>query len=216
MEETAGGGGPISGRYGNLAGAAGAALYGETGIGAKLCPETSRQRGTDRGLGLFAVAGSPAPDRSRRADLLTALDQLSPEHRAMIALVCVCELTYTEAAKILSLPVGTVMRRLARVRLALHDAVVRQTEQVSGPSRPRRWSVRLRSSHWVRIPPFSSSRPAARPRSSRPAFIVWLLCRLFRRPHRTASGLVPRCRLRHNAHPKRMELSPSELPSMRA
>jgi RNA polymerase sigma-70 factor, ECF subfamily len=57
------------------------------------------------------------------ADLLRALDQLSPEHRALIALVSVCGLTYAEAAEILSLPVGTVMRRLARGRLALHDAV---------------------------------------------------------------------------------------------
>jgi RNA polymerase sigma-70 factor, ECF subfamily len=57
------------------------------------------------------------------ADLLTALDQLSPEHRVMIALVCVNGLTYTEAAEILSLPVGTVMSGLARGRLALYDAV---------------------------------------------------------------------------------------------
>jgi RNA polymerase sigma-70 factor, ECF subfamily len=57
------------------------------------------------------------------ADLLKALDHLSPEHRVLIALVCVDGLTYTEAADILSLPVGTVMSRLARGRLALHDAV---------------------------------------------------------------------------------------------
>jgi RNA polymerase sigma-70 factor (ECF subfamily) len=57
------------------------------------------------------------------ADLLRALDQLSPEHRALIALVSVCDLTYAEAAEILSLPVGTVMSRLARARLALHNAI---------------------------------------------------------------------------------------------
>jgi RNA polymerase sigma-70 factor (ECF subfamily) len=57
------------------------------------------------------------------ADLLRALDQLSPEHRALIALVSVCDLTYAEAAEILSLPVGTVMSRLARGRLALYDAI---------------------------------------------------------------------------------------------
>jgi RNA polymerase sigma-70 factor, ECF subfamily len=60
------------------------------------------------------------------ADLLKALDHLSPEHRVLIALVCVDGLTYTEAADILSLPVGTVMSRLARGRLALHDAVMSQ------------------------------------------------------------------------------------------
>jgi RNA polymerase sigma-70 factor (ECF subfamily) len=56
------------------------------------------------------------------ADLLTALDKLAPEHRAMIALVCVDDLSYTKAAEVLSLPVGTVMSRLARARLALYEA----------------------------------------------------------------------------------------------
>jgi len=57
------------------------------------------------------------------ADLLTALDQLSLEHRTLIALVCVGGLTYSEAAEIVSLPVATVMSKLARGRLALHGAV---------------------------------------------------------------------------------------------
>ena len=56
-------------------------------------------------------------------DLLRALDQLSPEQRALIALVSVCGLSYNEAAEILGQPFGTVMRRLARARLTLHDAV---------------------------------------------------------------------------------------------
>jgi RNA polymerase sigma-70 factor (ECF subfamily) len=59
------------------------------------------------------------------ADVLKALDQLSPKHRALIALVCVDGLTYREAAEVLNLPVGTVMSRLARARLALHDAIYR-------------------------------------------------------------------------------------------
>jgi RNA polymerase sigma-70 factor, ECF subfamily len=57
------------------------------------------------------------------ADLLTALDRLSPEHRAMIALVCIGSLTYSKAAEVLSLPVGTMISRLARGRLALCDAL---------------------------------------------------------------------------------------------
>jgi RNA polymerase sigma-70 factor, ECF subfamily len=73
----------------------------------------------DHPVGSDALWGS----RLVLADLLAALDQLSLEHRAMIALVCVDGLSYTEAAEILSLPVGTVMSRLARGRLALHDAV---------------------------------------------------------------------------------------------
>jgi RNA polymerase sigma-70 factor (ECF subfamily) len=66
-------------------------------------------------------------------DLLKALDHLLPEHRVLIALVCVDGLTYTEAADILSLPVGIVMSRLARGRLALHDAV--RTETASRTTR---------------------------------------------------------------------------------
>jgi RNA polymerase sigma-70 factor, ECF subfamily len=62
------------------------------------------------------------------AEVLRALDQLSPEHRAVIALVCVEGLTYGQAADVLDLPVGTVMSRLARARLALHDAIYRDSK----------------------------------------------------------------------------------------
>ena len=58
-------------------------------------------------------------------EVLRGLEQLSPEHRVLIALVCVDGLTYQEAADVLELPVGTVMSRLARARLALHDAINR-------------------------------------------------------------------------------------------
>jgi RNA polymerase sigma-70 factor (ECF subfamily) len=77
------------------------------------------------------LQGEPV-DSDRRAvmkgrlaatEVLRGLGQLSPEHRVLIALVCVDDLTYTEAAEILGVPVGTVMSRLARGRLALHDAV---------------------------------------------------------------------------------------------
>ena len=60
-------------------------------------------------------------------DLLEAFDQLSPEHRALIALVCVDGRTYTEAAEILGLPVEMVMSRLARGRLALYNAIKAET-----------------------------------------------------------------------------------------
>jgi RNA polymerase sigma-70 factor (ECF subfamily) len=57
------------------------------------------------------------------AEVLRGLDRLSPQHRVLIALVCVEGLTYREAADVLDIPVGTVMSRLSRARLALHDAV---------------------------------------------------------------------------------------------
>ena len=58
-------------------------------------------------------------------EVIRGLDQLSPDHRVLIALVCVDGLSYQEAADILQMPVGTVMSRLARARLALHDAINR-------------------------------------------------------------------------------------------
>ena len=62
-------------------------------------------------------------NRLELAEVLRGLEQLSPEHRVLIALVCVDGLTYQEAADVLKVPVGTVMSRLARARLAIHDAI---------------------------------------------------------------------------------------------
>ena len=50
----------------------------------------------------------------------TAMGQLPPEQRAMVALVCVEGASYKEAAVISGVPVGTVMSRLARARRTLH------------------------------------------------------------------------------------------------
>jgi RNA polymerase sigma-70 factor (ECF subfamily) len=70
-------------------------------------------------------SGGRAVTENRLAldDLLRALSRISPQHRVLIALVSACGLTYTEAAEIVNLPVKTVIRRLARGRLALLDAV---------------------------------------------------------------------------------------------
>ncbi len=59
-------------------------------------------------------------------EVLAGLAQLSPEHRVLIGLVCVDGMTYKEASEVLDLPMGTVMSRLARARLALHDAINRK------------------------------------------------------------------------------------------
>lgn len=48
-----------------------------------------------------------------------AMDRLPEDQRAVLMLVCVEELSYREAAEVLDIPVGTVMSRLARARLAL-------------------------------------------------------------------------------------------------
>jgi len=64
-------------------------------------------------------------NRLALGEVLRGLEQLSPEHRLLIGLVCVDGMTYKEAAEILEVPLGTVMSRLARARLALHDAIHR-------------------------------------------------------------------------------------------
>jgi RNA polymerase sigma-70 factor (ECF subfamily) len=48
-----------------------------------------------------------------------AMAKLPEEQRVVMTLVCVEGQTYKEAAEILSVPIGTVMSRLARARLAL-------------------------------------------------------------------------------------------------
>ena len=48
-----------------------------------------------------------------------AMAKLPDEQRAVMGLVCIDGQTYKEAAETLSIPIGTVMSRLARARLAL-------------------------------------------------------------------------------------------------
>lgn len=55
-------------------------------------------------------------DRLEVADLATALDRLPPEQREVLLLVTLEELSYEETARILDIPLGTVMSRLSRAR----------------------------------------------------------------------------------------------------
>jgi RNA polymerase sigma-70 factor (ECF subfamily) len=48
-----------------------------------------------------------------------AVDRLPPDQRAVLLLVTVDGLSYKEAAEVVQVPVGTVMSRLARARIAL-------------------------------------------------------------------------------------------------
>ena len=56
----------------------------------------------------------------------------------LIALVCVDGLTYQEAADVLKVPVGTVMSRLARARLAIHEAINRAPAKATVAMETRR------------------------------------------------------------------------------
>ncbi len=48
-----------------------------------------------------------------------ALEQIDPAHREIIELVDIAGFRYAEAAEILGIPLGTVMSRLSRARLAM-------------------------------------------------------------------------------------------------
>jgi len=62
-----------------------------------------------------------AEGRLATSEVMQALGRLPEEQRAVISLVCIEDLSYREAASILGIPVGTVMSRLARSRIALAD-----------------------------------------------------------------------------------------------
>jgi RNA polymerase sigma factor (sigma-70 family) len=56
-------------------------------------------------------------------DVLTGLDALPEEQRSLLLLVGVEDLSYEQAAKVLGIPLGTVMSRLSRARARLREFV---------------------------------------------------------------------------------------------
>ncbi|HTH98116.1 MAG TPA: sigma-70 family RNA polymerase sigma factor [Stellaceae bacterium] len=56
-------------------------------------------------------------------DVLGALDQLPEEQRSVILLVGIEDFSYEEAAKVLNVPLGTVMSRLSRARQKLRQVL---------------------------------------------------------------------------------------------
>jgi len=55
------------------------------------------------------------------AEVRRAVDRLPPDHRTALLLVTVDGLSYKEAADVVGVPVGTIMSRLARARIALQQ-----------------------------------------------------------------------------------------------
>ena len=75
-------------------------------------------------------AGDDVPELAQRAqqadalevrDLDRLLQRLPPEHREVLLLVGVEELSYQEVASALGVPIGTVMSRLSRARARLRE-----------------------------------------------------------------------------------------------
>ncbi len=62
-------------------------------------------------------------DRMATGSVSEALDALAPQHREVIVLVALEEMSYRDVAEILGVPVGTVMSRLSRAREQLRQSL---------------------------------------------------------------------------------------------
>ena len=70
---------------------------------------------------LDAVTRPAQHDRLELEALAESLDLLTDEHREVILLVGLEEMSYAETAGVLDIPVGTVMSRLSRARTRLKE-----------------------------------------------------------------------------------------------
>ena len=73
---------------------------------------------------LIGTEGSVAAAQEERlsvALVAEALDRLPPQHREVIVLVGIEEMSYRDVAEIIGVPIGTVMSRLSRARSTLRD-----------------------------------------------------------------------------------------------
>ena len=77
--------------------------------------------------GVEGEGGAEAAALRRIPDdtIVAALQSLSDDHRAVVALVDIDGLTYREAAEVLDIPIGTVMSRLHRARKKLRSRLER-------------------------------------------------------------------------------------------
>jgi len=71
-----------------------------------------------------ATARPPSQEAGLRyAELLRAVDRLPDDQRSVLLLISVEELSYADAARVLGVPIGTVMSRLSRARERLHQLI---------------------------------------------------------------------------------------------
>ncbi|SHG05296.1 sigma-70 family RNA polymerase sigma factor [Bradyrhizobium erythrophlei] len=74
---------------------------------------------------------SAQEDALRRDDILGAVGRLPDEQRSVLLLVSIEDVSYAEAARILGIPIGTVMSRLARARAQLQKLLEQQGKPAS-------------------------------------------------------------------------------------
>ena len=76
---------------------------------------------------------APQQSHVELLEVMRELSRLPPEQREVLVLAAVEEMRYEEIARILAIPVGTVMSRLSRAREKLRRAV---SESPGGPMKP--------------------------------------------------------------------------------
>lgn len=79
------------------------------------------------------LPGAPAPSDDA-LDLERCLQRLPADQRAVLLLVAMEDMSYEDAARILGIPVGTVMSRLSRARMRLRALMDREPTQGSAPA----------------------------------------------------------------------------------
>ena len=79
-------------------------------------------------------AVDPGADVGLRLDLVAALGRLSAEQREPLLLVTLEQLSYAECAELLGIPIGTVMSRISRARVALRAGLEGRLRPESAPA----------------------------------------------------------------------------------
>jgi len=100
-----------------------------------------RRRGREQDIADMAdhlELSAPAPDNSAAQEFTHAVNRLTAEHRQILLLVSVEELSYREISEELDIPLGTVMSRLARARERLRELMENNSaEIISLPDRKK-------------------------------------------------------------------------------
>ena len=107
-------------------------------LASNACVDLMRKEGRHQGPSLddetvTADVADPSPtpekaaeQRELRAQIETGLRSLSPEHREVLVLREIQQLSYDEIADTLSLDLGTVKSRISRSRRQLRDFLIKQ------------------------------------------------------------------------------------------
>ncbi|MFK7960002.1 MAG: RNA polymerase sigma factor [Phycisphaerales bacterium] len=96
-------------------------------------PSALPEFGTDRAMQSRDGVRDPMHQQDDRTRLTQALERLDPMKRSILLLRGAEGLSYDEIAAHLDVPVGTVMSRLNRARLALRDVLDQMAEERDAP-----------------------------------------------------------------------------------